>query len=342
MKMNRLLSPALAGLFAVSAIVTNATTITQDFAADPAQSGWQMSGDANAFVWDSTNQNLRVTWDSSKTNSYFYHPLGLTICRYDDFQIEFDLNLDDCVSGNEPGKTGPMQIAIGLMNFAGATDPGFGRGIYGSAPNIAEFNYFPSGVYDFGGPFPVEATTTPAFISSEGFSYAPTFFAPSYIFELPTNQVVRVSMKFTAKNQSLAMTVTTNGQVLFQPPNVDLSDSGNSGFTETDDFIVDTFAIKSYSSVGNDYDSVLAHGTVDNIYVHIPPVQDMTGALSNGIWQTQFRSRTNWTYTLERSTNFVSWDEVAATVSGNGTNLPLNDLNPPQDNAFYRVRAWQP
>lgn len=341
MKWNSSLLPAFAGLIVTVSGVSEAQTITQDFSVDPAQAGWQSFGDTNAFFWDSTNQNLRVTWDSARTNSYFYHPLGLTLSRHDDFLIEFDLKLDDCISGNEPGKTGPMQIAIGLLNFASATGPGFGRGIYGGAPNIAEFNYFPSGVYDFGGPFPVAATTTPAFISGGGFSYAPTFFAPTYIFELPTNEVIRVSMKFTANAQSLAMTLTTNGQVLFQPAAVMLSDPDNSGFTSGDDFLLDTFAIKSYSSLNNDYDSVLAHGTVDNIYVHIPPVQDFTGGFTNASWRAQFRSHTNWSYAFERTTNFVDWIEVSTVVAGSGTNLSFTDLNPPPASAYYRVRAQQ-
>ena len=99
------------GCIAVSQVV--AETFSQNFAQDPLTNGWKIFGDTNLFQWDSTNQNLRVTWDSSHTNSYFYHSLGTAVTRRDDFQIEFDLKLDDIVSGNEPGKTGPLQIEIG-------------------------------------------------------------------------------------------------------------------------------------------------------------------------------------------------------------------------------------
>ena len=80
MKMNRL-APALAGMFVMS--VVHATVITEDFSADPRSNGWQIFGNTNLFQWDSTNHNLDVTWDSSQTNSYFYHPLGTILTRDD-------------------------------------------------------------------------------------------------------------------------------------------------------------------------------------------------------------------------------------------------------------------
>ena len=110
-----------------------------------------MFGDTNLFDWNSTNQNLRVTWDSSQPNSYFYHPLGAQFTRYDDFSVEFDLRLNDIASGVEPGKTGPLEIGFGFLNFAGATSTNFMRGAWGGAPNVAEFDYYPSGYYDYGG-----------------------------------------------------------------------------------------------------------------------------------------------------------------------------------------------
>ena len=317
-------------------------TFSQNFTQDPLTNGWKTFGDTNLFQWDSTNQNLRVTWDSSHTNSYFYHPLGTVVTRRDDFQIEFDLQFDDIISGNETNKTGPLEIGIGFFNFTTATNTAFGRGIYGGAPNIAEFDYFPSGVYDFGGPFPVAATTAPTFISSGGYSYAPTFYAPSYLFELPTNQLIHVALNYTAKNQTLTATLTTNGAILFQPPNVMLSNTNTSGFGPSDDFIVDTFSVSSYSSFGDDYDSVLAHGFVDNIFVNIPPVQNLVGGFTNGIWQTQFRGRTNWLYTLECSTDFSGWTNVSTAVSANVANVFLQDTNPPVSKAFYRVKAERP
>jgi len=333
---------ALAGLFVAAATNSRAETISQNFAGSPLTNGWFVFGDSSHFVWNPTSQNLQVTWDSSHTNSYFYHPLGTTVSRYDDFQIEFDLKLDECVSGNEPGKTGPLQIGIGLVNLAVVTNSSYGRGIYGGTPNIAEFNYFPYGYYTFGQDiFVSDPTTVADFVSSSGFGYAPTFFDPFFEFALPTNQPVHVAMKFTAKNQSLSLTLTTNNVVCYHPPDVVLNGPA-SGFTTNDNFLVDTFSISSYSSYGDDFDSVLGHGTVDNLFINIPPVQDFTGAFSDGLWQAQFRSRTNWSYVLERTLDFSLWTNVSPNVAGNATNLILQDTNPPIAKAFYRVRATQP
>jgi len=117
---------ALAGLSVVCA--SRAVTIVEDFSTNPQAKGWQVLGDTNLFTWNSTNGNLAVTWDSSHTNSYFCHPLNVTLTRYDDFALEFDLRLSAIASGVEPGKTGPLQIGIGLLNLAAATSTNFMRG----------------------------------------------------------------------------------------------------------------------------------------------------------------------------------------------------------------------
>jgi len=73
-----------------------------------------------------------------------------------------------------------------------------------------------------------------------------------------------------------------------------------------------------------------------------PPVQNLTGSISNDLWQVQFISQSNWLYTLERTTNFVSWDNVSPATSGSGTNLFLSDTNVISAEGFYRVRAERP
>ena len=70
-----------------------------------------------------------------------------------------------------------------------------------------------------------------------------------------------------------------------------------------------------------------------------PPVQNFSGGLANAIWQGQFLSRTNWIYTLQRTTNLVSWDNLSSATNGNGTNLFLPDNSPPRTSAYYRIRA---
>src|SRR6185312_14533492 len=92
-----------------------AVTITGDFASDPSLNGWSVFGDTNLFQWDSTNHTLAVTWDSSQTNSYFYHPLNTTLGMNDDFSLEFDLTLQDA-SAQSFGS----ELAVGFLRFANA------------------------------------------------------------------------------------------------------------------------------------------------------------------------------------------------------------------------------
>ena len=91
------------GLVAASA--GGAATLQENFPGDPQQNGWRIFGDTNLFQWDSTNENLDVTWDSSQTNSYFYHSLGTIVAKSDDFSLSFDLQLSDIAIGVNPNKT---------------------------------------------------------------------------------------------------------------------------------------------------------------------------------------------------------------------------------------------
>jgi len=332
---------ALAGSVLVPTPV-HAVTFSQNFSTNPTADGWEIFGDTNLFQWNSTNQNLEVTWDSTKSNSFFHLPLGMTLTRNDDFSIEFDLNLSDIASGVEPGKTGPLQLGFGFLNSTNAMSANFKRGSYGDAPNVAEFDYYPYGFYDYGGViYEAPAATTPSFILEvNSIDYSPIVISV-YNNELPTNQPVHVTFSYTASNQTAVVIVTTNGASTASLPALVLTSAN--GFEDSDEFHVDMFSVSSYSSAGNDFDSVLAHGTVDNIVVTLPPpVQNLTGAFSNGVWQAQFNSYSNWLFTLERTTNLISWEDVSLPTGGNRTNLLLQDTNAVLDKAFYRVRAARP
>ena len=250
--------------------------------------------------------------------------------------------LADIASGVEPGKTGPMQLGFGFLNFAGATRTNFMRGAYGSAPNVVEFDYYTDGFYDFGTIYPSPASTVPAFISgNNSYDYAPQILS---VFKnaLPTNQPVQITLTYTASNQTAVLVLTTNGVPLAALPSLALD--GANGFSDTnDDFLVDTFSISSYSSFGDDYDSVLAHGTVANLRVSVPPpAQNLSGGFTNGHWQVQFSGRPNWLFTLERTTDFRTWTEIPSTLPGFAGTLVLMDPNPPAAQALYRIRANRP
>jgi hypothetical protein len=326
MKKVLFVSLALAGMFVMS--VVHATVITEDFFADPRSNGWQIFGNTNLFQWDSTNHDLAVTWDSSQANSYFYHPLGTVLTRDDDFSITFDLQLND-VAVDGFG----FELAISLLNFADATSTNLQRGVgidpaFG-ARSVAEFDYFPDA--GFG------ATISPTMISSNN-QFASAFNFP---LELTNGISFHIVMAYTASNQTFSTLITnnSNGQPFGPIDDVLLNSYG----TNFSDFRLDTVAISNYSDT-NSYGSIFVHGIVDNFVVTVPPppIQDLTGAFSNGVWPVQFISRSNWLYTLERTIDFQSWTTVSGPASGNGTNLFLQDAHPPTDKAFYRVSAERP
>ena len=342
MKERTLVSAASACIFVVLS-VARAATLSEDFSTDPFQNGWRVFGNTNLYHWDATNHWLAVTWDSSQPNSYFYHPLGGHLTRYDDFTFEFDLRLHDIASGVEPGKTGPMQLGIGFQNYAVATNANFLRG-YLIVSDIAEFCYYPYGFYDLGNGDTIDSlpSLVPSFVSSRS-TASPNALKPYYVLELPTNLVIHLTMAYTASNQTAVLTATTNGVPVGRVPDLVLNSPTNSNFTAADDYSVDMFSITSYTSIGDDYDSVLAHGVVGNLQVNLPPpAQNPTGTFSNGVWQVQFTDRTNWLYTLERTTDFTSWSDASPAVPGNGTSLFLQDSKAPVGQAFYRVRANRP
>jgi len=230
-------------------------------------------------------------------------------------------------------------LSVGFLNLSEASQPGFLRGTGYSAADLAEFSFFP----DPGGAWIYGPSLTAVMIDSTGFNYSSGGYDPD---SLTTNDIYRVNLNHTASNSNLVMTITRNNEMF-------VSNGVASLGTNFTDLRVDSISISSYGQAGPDTNvhggviyagSILARGTVDNFVVNLPPppVQNLTGAFSNDLWQAQFIGRSNWLYTLERTTNFISWTEVSAAASGNGTNLFLQDTTAPRDNGFYRVRAARP
>jgi hypothetical protein len=109
------------------------------------------------------------------------------------------------------------------------------------------------------------------------------------------------------------------------------------------DFRVATISISSYSGAYS-LDSLLAHGVVDNLILTVPPppVEIVSGGFIGGNWQLQFNSRSNWLYSLERTTDLLTWATASSSSPGNGATLVLTDTNATASNACYRVRANRP
>jgi hypothetical protein len=328
----RLSTLALAGSLLACPLWAHGDTLTERFATDPLAQGWISTGDPNLFHWNSTNQNLEVTWDSSRSNSYFCLPLGMTITSQDDFSLAFDLNLIDSAAGVNPQKPNPFQLSLGFLNLAEANNPGFARGTGLNSPDLVEFSYFP----DPGGEWLWGPSVTATFVDSigDGFGHWSTNgFAG---LALAAGDLYHVELVFAASNQTLRTSITRNGESIGPFPTA-APDADFSGFQ------LDHVAVMSYSDALQPIEyagSILAHGTVDNVVLTLPPV---VGALTvennNGHWQVRFASRPQWLYTLERALQFGAWSPASASTAGDGGTMVLLDTNSPAPAAFYRVRA---
>ncbi len=309
---------ALWGLVAAS--ICGAAAIEEDFSTDPLQNGWRIFGDTNLFQWDSTNQNLDVTWDASQTNSYFYKSLGTILARSDDFSLSFDLQLNDITW------SGSTELSVGLFRFSDATNSAFSR-TAANTPNLFEFDFFPDN--GIGQPA-IVATLTDTNVNS---LHKKDFYFVYDNQPLDDGIVYHIVLTHAAGQPAISGEVFVNGELYTSLPNV---------FTgPITDFRIDTVSVTSY---GNSGSSLLAHGTVDNFVITVPPppIQNLSGVLTNSIWQAWFISQSNWLYTLQRSTDFQAWTDVSPAAPATGTNFVLPDTNPPAGGAFYRVEADRP
>jgi|SRR5882672_4719167 len=313
--MKKIAAIAIVSLFVLS-VASADTIINEKFSSDPLQNGWQIFGDTNLFQWDSVNQNLTVTWDSSQTNSYFYQPLGRTFTKADGFCVQFDLNLKDV------NAIGYFQLAIGLCNFAEATSTNFSRANF-TSPDLFEFDYYPDGLLSYGPS--IDATLIDAANN--------LYFAFDATQPMLTNTTYRVVLVHPAGSAIISGTVYTNGQPFTKLPSI--------AAYGTDNFNLDILAICNYTTLDDIYgDSLLAHGTVGNLAFASPLPIGAMKTLAAG--EIQFISDTNWLYTLEQSADFKNWSSAAPTIPGNGTNLILQATDLPAEKEFYRIRADLP
>ena len=70
-----------------------------------------------------------------------------------------------------------------------------------------------------------------------------------------------------------------------------------------------------------------------------PPVTYLSGGLTNDAWEVQFWSRTNWNYTLEKSSDLQTWSPLAPALGGTGGQMTLQDTNASGASQYYRVSA---
>ncbi|MEY2430034.1 MAG: hypothetical protein QOJ40_2919 [Verrucomicrobiota bacterium] len=332
-----LLALVLAGGSLVFPKHSHAATFQEDFSTDPAAHGWKTVGESSLFQWNPAHHCEQITWDSSRSNSYFALPLGTVLGKEDNFSLAFDLRLSDFVAGVNPDKPNPFQLAVAFINLDEASQPGFVRGTGADSPDLTEFSFFP----DPGGAWIYGPSLTTEMVDSIGTDPGADWAYGFAGLSLTTDDLFRITMAYTATNQTLHTQITRNTNEVFATFDAVIS---NTNFT---DFRLNAVAVCSYSDAGQDPQysgSILAHGIVDNVLVTVPPlpVTSITGNFSNSVWQVSFLSRSNWVYTLERTPDFQTWLPLAPAANGNGTNLILQDTHAPSAKAFYRVKAQRP
>lgn len=296
-----------------------------------APTAWHSHGETSLFVWDAAAGAMDVTWDSARTNSYFYLPLGLTLTRADDFKLTFKVALNEIAIGTTEGKPYTFQIAVGLLNVSNAFDPEFYRGAgvdaAHGARNLVEFNYFPDS--GFG------ATVAPT-IATASNNIA---FSGNYPLELAAKDIYRVEMQFDAATQTLNSRLWRNDE-LYPPEGLKpLKLSTNFA-----DFRLNAIAISSYSDAGQTppfAGSIQARGWIDDIELTVWHRLPLQVANSGDAELTlRFPTEAGWTYQVESSSNLMQWT-AGLQVTGQGA--PVETAAPKNsEHGFFRVRAVRP
>ncbi len=310
-----------------------ASTITEAFETDPLTGGWEIHNDASLFVWNSANQNLQVTWDSSKTNSYMRLPIP-EMTSEQDFSVSLDLLMHEIEIGTTEGRPSTFQFAFGFHHRAEADASNFFRGTGADTPNLAEFNFLPDSGF---GP-----TLWPAMFPTNGLmNYgSPSDFG---LVEVPVDVPMRVTLSYTATDHTLEIHIRTNG--------VTLGEIVRAPLIETNihmGFVLDAFSISSYSDEGqfpSEFEgSIFALGTIDNIQLTLPDSSafSASGALVAGRWEQTVIGRMGWFYTLQASTDLKNWADVSAEVEGADAAMTLSPSEPETNVLrFFRVKAVQ-
>ena len=299
--------------------------IFEDFSTDPFAHGWQRLGEADLFGWDAVGERLRVTWDSSRSNSACIIPLSTRLARTDDFEFSVDLTLEDVAIGPNPDQPYTFQLAVGWISVADFVGTGFRRGTGHEAWNVVEFDYFPDSGF---GP-----TISPVALSTN----RQWFWQPMTIgVTLETNRTYRIQMAFDGLNQEIRTSLAVDGL-----PGLDVKTvRAPAGFT---DFRLDAFGIMSYSDTGAD-GSIRARGVLDNLALHYPesprPILHWASGMAGSVLRCE--GRKGWTFRLLRSGDLRNW-EVSETVAGADAGVEWRNLERAGESVeFFRVETFRP
>jgi hypothetical protein len=310
----------------VSAAAAMAGSFSEDFDIDPQARGWRVIGDTNLFQWLPATGALRVTWDSSRENSFFAWPLPVALSKEDDFAFGFDLRLEAHAVGVNAAQPGTFQIAAGFVNLGDVAQTNYVRGTGTGPQNTVEWTWF-------GAAGPIQASVSPVAIPTNRlgrWAYSDSFVS------LETGATYRFALRYRAAEKTAELTMTVDGQPGPELRSLVLP----ADFT---DFRIDALAISSYSAAGQNprfAGSVLATGIVDRVTLEFPdlPITRIEPR-SDGV---TFLSLRGWRYVLLASADLAEWSEVMR-ADGTGERMTLSDPREavfPQ--MFFRVRAERP
>jgi len=309
------------------------TGFTTAFDSDPVAGGWRAHGDGSLFQWEADAGRLAVLWDSSRSNSYFAHPLPAPVTSADDFRFGFELELVEHAVGVDPAKPGTFQIALGLIRLADATAPGFQRAVVLRSSNLVEWTSFAS---EPGGA--ISASISPVIIPRDG--RLPWGYGDSYM-TLETGVRYGFEYHYIAAQRTLRSTVTVDGLPgpdlvpVILPPTFK-------------DFQVDALSVNSYSDAGQDpryAGSVRARGWIHRLHYEGPgpAVESITLESLPAGWRVSTASRKGWTYRLLHSPDLKTWTHLGLERAGTGGILVFDAAAEPEVSAgFLRIETRIP
>lgn len=312
-----------AGVLLLLLIASHGGTFKEEFATNPLSRGWLIHGDSALFQWLPGDQRLAVTWDSSRSNSYFHRPLGVALTEKETFGLELDLLLTSLDVGLRPDKPFTFELAFGFHLLENATQAEFRRGTGQDASNLLELDYFPAqGV--------VASTISPTAISKEGV-YATSF---NYPFDLPLNQWLHIALDYDSNTRTIKASIFAQGQLL-QPIEHVVLPASFSGFQ------FDTVAISSYSDDGAG-GSLLATGQIDNLAVTFPDppvIRVRPGRTAGEIHAWMLDKTVPYRFFLERTSDFEQWSTVTSEEASGSIPVLMLDPQSSEVKAFYRIRG---
>lgn len=299
--------------------------VLDSFSSDPFARGWQRLGEGDLFGWDAVGERLRVTWDSSRSNSACLIPLSTSLARTDDFEFSVDLTLEDIVIGLNEEHPYAFQLAIGWISVADFSRDDFRRGTGHDAWNVVEFDYFPDSGF---GP-----SISPVALSmSRQWFWQPMTGGVT----LETNRAYRIRMAFDAQQQEIRTQLVVDGQ----PGPAVKTVRAPAGFT---DFRLDAFAILSYSDEGAG-GSIRAHGVLDNLVLQFPesprPVLKWAAGTAGSVLQCE--GRKGWNFRLLRSGDLQNWEAFEPAVNTEA-GVEWREIGKSGDGIqFFRVETFRP